>query len=232
MNGIVNDWQMLKDCHLEYNDDAEAHFFKTLDVGEAIAFAATLADDKRRIEAMKAELEPEIETEPERDEVPPELYEPEIEYAQQELQPAAPNPAKPIPAPPMAAQPLPEEDKGRVIADISAMLEWYPLPRLKNLRTALMNGRTVSGTPKQRVMVLDAAYDCQLEIIGKLCGLVGVTGVFKCGTLAEVVRQECDRAAHEAREAYQIPDVVRQASYQRECDEAAFAAREAYPYGA
>ena len=147
---IARDWEMLKSLDLEFYEDAEARFFDTLDVGGAIAWAGKLADDKRKIEAMKAEI-------------------------------SAPMPLEPIPETPV-------DLKQSCIDDIAAMLQWCPLNKLENLRTALANSRIATGEARPRVMCIDAATDGQLDVIGKFCGLAGVTGVFKQGTLEEIMR--------------------------------------------
>jgi hypothetical protein len=216
VDGIAKDWETLKSLNLEFHEDAEARFFETLDVGGAISWAGKLAEDKRRIEAMKAELAPEPESV--RDAVPPEAYEPEIEYEQAPVtceadeyapphpvyaEPAPipqPIPAAPIPAQPMAAQTADAIGKDEVIADIAALLRAFPLPKLENLRDALKNASDTTGEVSQRVMVIDGASQTQMQVIGKFCGLVGVTGTFKNGTLAQVVAREQERAARAARE--------------------------------
>jgi len=147
---ISSDWKMLKSLNLEYQADAEALFFDTLDVSKAIEWAQKLSEDKRKIEAMKSEVE--------------QVY-------------SAPY------------EPTPEDRKRTAIADISQMLEWYDLNKLENIRTALEKSRIVTGEGTPRVMCIDSATDGQLDVIGKFCGLVGVTGVFKQGTLDDVMKR-------------------------------------------
>lgn len=44
--------------------------------------------------------------------------------------------------------------------------------------------------PVPMVMVISACTVSQANKIGRFCGSIGVTGVFKCGTLADVLRKE------------------------------------------
>ena len=181
--------------NLEFVAEAEARLFNSLDLGEAIAWAGKLAEDKRKIEAMKAVVDaPEPPYEP-YDAPPLEAYEGICEPEQPA--PAQPAPSQPIPADQVSARGA--DDKESVIADISSLLAWYPLPKLVNLRTALQNSRSVEGAASQRVMVIDSATQGQLDVIGKFCGLVGVTGTFKTGTLSDVINRECQRIAEKQR---------------------------------
>ena len=58
---VARDWEALKGLGLEYFEQAEAHFFNVLDLGQAVAHNAKLVADRERIEAMKAAMEPEPE---------------------------------------------------------------------------------------------------------------------------------------------------------------------------
>lgn len=204
---ICSEWESIKALNLEFADDAEARFFDTLDMGEAIAWAGKLAEDKRKIEAMKAELEPEpVVRDSAQDEPPASAYEPEIvDYESAPVTCEADEYAPPISVygEPEPAQPTPvQADGGKqaVLTEISTQLERFDKPKLENLLAALKQSATVSGAATQRVMVIDAATQEQLGIIGKFCGLVGVTGTFKHGTLAEVVERECQAAAQRAQQ--------------------------------
>lgn len=66
---IAADWDALKGMGLEFQDAAEAEFFKTLDLGSAVSYARKLAEDKAKIDAMKAEIE-QLHGEPEVQETP------------------------------------------------------------------------------------------------------------------------------------------------------------------
>lgn len=85
---VAADWESLKALGLEFHDSAEAHFFRTLDLGEAVAYNAKLAEDRRRIEEMQAAMAPEPIPQPVREPEPAPMAEPE-----------------PIPAPPIQAAP-------------------------------------------------------------------------------------------------------------------------------
>lgn len=62
---IAKDWDSLKTLNLEFYDQAEAHFFNTLDLGSSVAYNAKLVEDRRKIEEMKAAMAPAPEPEPE-----------------------------------------------------------------------------------------------------------------------------------------------------------------------
>ena len=62
---IAADWKALKTMTLEFFDQAEAHFFNVLDLGQAVSYNAKLVEDRNRIEEMKAAMaQPEPEPEP------------------------------------------------------------------------------------------------------------------------------------------------------------------------
>ena len=153
---LARDWEMLKSLDLEFQADAEAMLFDTLDAAKAISWARKLADDKRKLEAMTDEMgEP------------------------------APEPI-PAPIPKPVPNQAPMEGKAKVIADIASMLDWYPQQKLENLRDAIAKSRIATGEPEPCVMVIDGATVAQMELVGKFCGLAGITGVFKRGTLRDV----------------------------------------------
>lgn len=58
---IVQEWENLKALNLECLHEAEAYYFEHLDFGAAVAYAQKLAEDKRKIEELKAVVEPEQE---------------------------------------------------------------------------------------------------------------------------------------------------------------------------
>lgn len=175
----ASDWETLKGLNLEYADEAELRFFQTLDLGEATAYATKLAEDKRRLDAMKAEREQYMQANE-----PQPAYEP------------MPAPAEPIPAQPapVAAAPAPEEQPApveslrasyerRLIEALGSHEDWH----VQKLADALENVAVSPLNPPQpRVMVIDGATVEQLQSIGKMCAVLGVTGVFKSGTLQQV----------------------------------------------
>lgn len=56
---IAADWAALKAVPLEFRDEAEAVFFETLDIGQAVSRNARLVADRARIDEMQAAMEPE-----------------------------------------------------------------------------------------------------------------------------------------------------------------------------
>lgn len=201
---VAADWDTLKRLNLEFFEQAELHFFQTLDLGQATAYADKLAEDKRKLDAMKAEMEqyaePEPVAEPADDAVPLDTYEdvqPTDEYepfdpmtCEQEHRPVAP--MYPEPLQPMPAQPVnaPVGGSGAVSQQIAAILATYPESRQQNILEALRAARQPSSSPmKPYVMILDGATPEQLQVVGKFCGLVGVTGTFKQGGLQEVAQR-------------------------------------------
>lgn len=98
---IAKDWDSLKNLDIEHHAEAEAHFFKTLDLGAAIARNAEIVQERARIEEMKAAMEPEPEQTPE----PPMAY--EAAPVTCEADEYAPSHPVPQPAPkPIYAQPV------------------------------------------------------------------------------------------------------------------------------
>lgn len=92
---IAKDWESLKALSLEFYEQAEAHFFNTLDLGEAVSYNAKLVDDRRKIEELKAAMAPDPEPEP---------IEP---MSEPEPMPVPPRPMpEPIPTPAPAPQPI------------------------------------------------------------------------------------------------------------------------------
>lgn len=207
---VAADWDTLKRLNLEFFEQAELQFFQTLDLGQATAYADKLAEDKRKLDAMKAEMEQYAEPEPvaevSDDAVPLDTYEgiqPTDEYepfdpmtCEQEHRPVAPR--QPEPLQPLPMQPInaPAGDSGAVSQQIAAILATYPESRQQNILEALRGAQQPSSSPmKPYVMILDGATPEQLQVVGKFCGLVGVTGTFKQGNLQEVAQRVARESA-------------------------------------
>lgn len=133
---IAKDWESLKALPLEFYEQSEAHFFNTLDLGEAVSYNAKLVEDRRRIEELKAAMAPEPEPEPPMEE--------------------------PMPAPMPA--PMPQQTYAQPVEH-----------------------------PEPMVMVIDACTVSQAKEIGRFCKGIGVSGSFKRGTIAEIMRREQER---------------------------------------
>lgn len=91
---IAKDWDSLKNLDIEHHAEAEAHFFKTLDLGAAIARNAEIVQERVRIEELKAAMAPDPE--------PVQEPMPEPEPMPVPIPPAP----EPIPAPAPAPQPI------------------------------------------------------------------------------------------------------------------------------
>lgn len=170
---VAKDWDALKAQDLgDFGEQAELRFFQSLDLGEAIAWAHKLAEDKKRLDAMKSELS---------------SYQPaEAVSAPQPV--AAPVPVQSVPIPvPQPAQVTVEPSMGWQIANELESFE--PALQSKVLEAVRLAKATPANAPVPCVMVIDSATTEQMQAVGKLCGLVGVTGVFKRGTLAEVCQR-------------------------------------------
>lgn len=157
---IASDWEALKSLSLEFYDAAEAHFFRTLDLGSAVEYNTKLVSDREKINDLKSSMAP-AEEEPE---TLPACYQPlETAVAQPVPAPVAQQPvAAPIPAPVAPPQPI-----------------GSPMPAAAS-----------KDVPKPRVMIVNAATIEQCRQIGRFCGSIGVTGKFVEGTLAEAFRRE------------------------------------------
>lgn len=84
VNAIAADWENLKSLELQFFNQAEAHFFSTLSLGDAVAYNSKLVDSRKKIESMKANM------------------------AAYGGQPAEPEPVEaPVTAPPAYASPVP-----------------------------------------------------------------------------------------------------------------------------
>lgn len=164
---VAADWEALKGMGLAFQEQAELRFFQTLDLGHAVAWARKLEEDKRRLDGMKSELYGEPEPAP-------------VESAPMPPQPApmpAAAPAQPAPQP----APMPSPAPMPTVAD-------RPAETLRRAM-ALASGPS-EKLPVPCVVVVDSATVEQMRALGMLCGLVGITGTFKMGTLAEVCERE------------------------------------------
>lgn len=181
---VAKDWDALKAQDLgDFGEQAELRFFQSLDLGEAIAWAHKLSEDKKRLDAMKSELS----SYQQEDEQQPCDYQPaEAVSAPQPV--AAPVPVQPAPIPvPQPAQVTVEPSMGWQIAN--ELESFDPALQSKVLEAVRLAKATPANAPVPCVMVIDSATTEQMQAVGKLCGLVGVTGVFKRGTLAEVCQR-------------------------------------------
>lgn len=181
---VAKDWDALKAQDLgDFGEQAELRFFQSLDLGEAIAWAHKLAEDKKHLDAMKSELS----SYQQEDEPQPCDYQPaEAVSAPQPV--AAPVPVQPAPIHvPQPAQVTVEPSMGWQIANELESFE--PALQSKVLEAVRLAKATPANAPVPCVMVIDSATTEQMQAVGKLCGLVGVTGVFKRGTLAEVCQR-------------------------------------------
>lgn len=181
---VAKDWDALKAQDLgEFSEQAELRFFQSLDLGEAIAWAHKLAEDKKRLDAMKSELS----SYQQEDEPQPIDYQPAEAVSAPQPVPV-PVPVQPAPVPvPQPAQVTVEPSIGWQIANELESFE--PALQSKVLEAVRLAKATPANAPVPCVMVIDSATTEQMQAVGKLCGLVGVTGVFKRGTLAEVCQR-------------------------------------------
>lgn len=157
---LAGDWETLK-SQFEgepYYEEAERELFATLDLGAAITSARKAAEEAARIAELKAAMEPEPEPEPE--------LEPEPE----------PQP-EPEPAPVGNWYPggSPMQEIGERIG---------PAPVLRPAPRPAAAPQPSAATPC--VMVIDSATTEQMQSIGRFAGSIGVSGVFKRGTLQQV----------------------------------------------
>ena len=189
----ASDWETLKGLNLEFASEAELRFFQTLDLGDATSYASQLAEDKRRLEAMKAEREryaqaqaaPEPVTQPEPVCQPEPVYQPEPVAQPEPIY--RPEPLEPEPVEPQHAAGPWDEAAQRLLAAIRWLEPWQVLKAAEAFEDVC---RQQGFEAQPRVMVIDAATVPQLQAIGKVCGLLGVTGTFKSGTLAQVCERE------------------------------------------
>lgn len=201
---VAADWETLKRLNLEFFEQAEIQFFNTLDLGQATAYADKLAEDARKIEAMKAEMGQYAE--PVEDEVPVDAYDDAPANVEEAYEPFDPmtmeqehRPMQPIPAQPQpisAPVNAPVADSGSVSQQIAAILATYSESKQQNVLEALRASQhPTNQSVKPYVMVINAATVEQCKAIGKLCGLVGVTGTFKQGALQEVAHRVAQEEA-------------------------------------
>lgn len=54
---IVSGWEALKNMNLEYFEEAELRYFETLDLNDAITYAAEKDRERKRVEEMKREMD-------------------------------------------------------------------------------------------------------------------------------------------------------------------------------
>lgn len=73
----LNAWDVLRENELEFADEAEAEFFRTLDLNAALALNARRKAEQEKIEQLHAELGVALEPAPEPQPVPVEQPEPE-----------------------------------------------------------------------------------------------------------------------------------------------------------
>lgn len=187
VNKVASDWETLKSQDLGgYYQQAEVAFFNTLDLGAAISYAKKLKDDAAKIANMKAELDAYNEA--------PEVYEPApiplpSSPPSQEFEPFDPMTCEPehravYPEP--IPQTTPEPPQNQTCDAIAQLLSVYPESKLQNVLEALKTSQKETIEPMEPyVMVINEASVSQLRAVGKLCGLIGVTGVFKRGTLQQ-----------------------------------------------
>lgn len=181
----ASDWETLKGLNLEFASEAELRFFQTLDLGDATSYASQLAEDKRRLEAMKAERERYAQAQAEPVYQPEPVYRPEP-VAEPE-QTYRPEPLAPEPVEPQQAAGPWDEAAQRLLAAVRGLEPWQVQKAAEAFEDV---GRQQGFEAQPRVMVIDAATVPQLQAIGKICGLLGVTGTFKSGTLAQVCERE------------------------------------------
>lgn len=85
----------------------------------------------------------------------------------------------------------PEPQQNQTCDEIAQLLSVYPESKLQNVLEALKASQSEQvELMKPYVMIIQQATVKQLQAVGKFCGLVGVTGVFKCGTLHQVAQAE------------------------------------------
>lgn len=206
---VASDWETLKRLNLEFFEQAEIQFFNTLDLGQATAYADKLAEDARKIEAVKAEMGQYAE--PAEDEVPIDVYDDARAYPadeggcepfdpmtmEQEHRPMQPIPAQPQPMRPVSAPAsTPVAASGSVSQQIAEILATYPESKQKKVLEALRASQQPTNQPvKPYVMIIDGATAEQCSVIGKFCGLVGVTGTFKQGLLMDVAHRVAQQEA-------------------------------------
>lgn len=164
INKVATDWESLKTLGLEFFDAAEAHFFRTLDLGEAVDYNAKLVASRKKIDDLKEQVDP-VRDDSVADAVP--------------AAPVACEPAAAVqPAPTPMCAPAP----------VSKPLPVQPQIQMPLIHPPAMN--IADDPPKPRVMVIDSATIEQCQRIGKFCGSIGVTGKFVPGTLSEAFRRE------------------------------------------
>ena len=155
---LAGDWETLK-SQFEgepYYEEAERELFATLDLGAAITSARKAAEEAARIAELKAAMKPEPEPEPQ----PEPEQEPEPESA---------------PVGNWYPGGSPMQEVGERIG---------PAPVLRPAPRPATAPQPSAATPC--VMVIDSATTEQMQSIGRFAGSIGVSGVFKRGTLQQV----------------------------------------------
>lgn len=185
VDSVARDWETLKRLDLgEYYQQAEVQFFNTLDVSQAIQFADKLKQDAQRIDDMKAEMQSYAPVSEPISEVPSD-YEPEYVPYEQYC---------PVEESHVRVERIerPQADEqGDLISEIASLLSTYTDSKLEKVLDALKsNQKQDQSEAMPWVIVISSATREQAIGVGKLCGLLGVTGRFSSGTLSEVYERE------------------------------------------
>lgn len=183
VESVANDWNALKELNIENYQDAELEFFRTLNLGEAIAYAKQQLDDRRKLDDAKAEIDRYKQPAQEEPSAPSgnytygAIHEDPME---QEYIPYDPQPIQAV-----------ENDALSVQQELTTALSAFPHSKLKNLLQALKQSQRSANQPAYPyIMIIDSAQQNQLDVLGKFCGLLGITGRFKRGTLPQVIERE------------------------------------------
>ena len=150
---VARDWETLKSMGLEgeVGAKAELRFFESLDLGDAVAWANKLAEDEKRLEAMKREMESYREAQ----------REPEPEPAPAPAPQPAPVP-EPMPAPQPAQYAPKDAEYGPCVmviasASVDQMME---IGRFCGKLVPPVTGKFVRGT-------LARAYEKEMAVNGR-----------------------------------------------------------------
>lgn len=163
---VIQEWENLKALNLENLAEAEAHYFEHLDFSAAVAYAQKLAEDKRRIAALKEQVEQPVVEEPVSYEQPySESYEPfnpmtmEQEHRAVRVE--------------RIERPEPVSEAEQLVQQIASILRSYPVGKLEKLYTALTSIPDRSDAPAEaRVMVTEPATQKQIMAAGTLLGCI------------------------------------------------------------
>lgn len=183
--------EMLQAANLPYYEHARLVYLDTLNYQEAMQANHRLEQAAQR-EAM-------------------------MEQAKQGYEPPAPIPLPPSPPSqefepfdPMTCEPehravcpepipqtTPEPPQNQTCDEIARLLSVYPESKLQNVLEALKTSQKETIEPMEPyVMVINEASVSQLRAVGKLCGLIGVTGVFKKGTVEILEPEQIEKLRH------------------------------------